>query len=62
MLFTKIDEILSPEARRNGYTLNEPDDHVLELIYQGKVVARFSQTGVTIDNVLAVVKENFHKG
>lgn len=30
-----------------GFTLEEPDDHVLVLLHQGELVARFSQTGAT---------------
>ncbi|MBA7607075.1 hypothetical protein ES703_14227 [subsurface metagenome] len=37
--------------------LSEPDDHVLELEIEGQVIARFSQTGVTIDNILKEVKD-----
>lgn len=37
------------------YSLNEPDDHTLELLYRGQVVATFSQEGVTIDNILKEV-------
>lgn len=36
--------------------LREPDDHVLELEVDGQVIARFSQTGVTIENILKEVE------
>ena len=36
--------------------LHEPDDHILELRYDDHVIARFSQTGVTIDNILKEIK------
>jgi len=37
-------------------TLTEPDDHTLQLEVCGQVIARFSQTGVTIENILKEVK------
>lgn len=37
-------------------TLSEPADHVLELKIEGQVIARFSQTGVNIENILKEVK------
>lgn len=37
-------------------TLSEPDDHILQLEIDGQVIARFSQTGVTIENILKEVK------
>lgn len=37
-------------------TLTEPDDHVLQLEIDGQVIARFSQTGVNIENILKEVK------
>ena len=30
-----------------GFTLEHPDDHVLILLHEGKLVAHFSQTGAT---------------
>ena len=50
------ESILSPEATRAGFSVTEPDDHVLELRKDGRVVARFSQTGVTIDNILREIE------
>jgi len=37
-------------------TLTEPDDHILQLEIDGQVIARFSQTGVNIENILKEVK------
>lgn len=37
-------------------TLSEPDDHILELKIEGQVIARFSQTGVVIENILKEVE------
>ena len=48
--------ILSPEAVREGFSVTEPDDHVLELRKDGQVIARFSQAGVTIDNILTEIE------
>ena len=39
-------------------TLREPDDHILELEIEGQVIARFSQTGVAIENILKAVKDH----
>lgn len=36
--------------------LTEPDDHILQLELDGQVIARFSQTGVTIENILKEIK------
>ncbi|MBA7568676.1 hypothetical protein ES708_10410 [subsurface metagenome] len=36
--------------------LSEPDDHILQLELDGQIIARFSQTGVTIENILKEVK------
>jgi len=30
-----------------GFTLEHPDDHIVELRHQGELIARFSQTGAT---------------
>ena len=38
-------------------SLTEDADHVLELRHQGEVVARFSQTGATVENILKVSRE-----
>lgn len=35
-----------------GYEVREDGDHILELRKDGQVLARFSQTGVTIQNVV----------
>ncbi len=33
------------EFADRGFTLEHPDDHVVELLHEGELVARFSQTG-----------------
>ena len=50
------ESILSPEAIRDGFSVTEPDDHVLELRKDGQVIARFSQAGVTIANILKEIE------
>lgn len=53
---TTLNDLLTKEARQQGLTIHEPDDHILELWdEQGNILARFSQTGTTIDNVLRVI-------
>ena len=36
--------------------LSEPSDHVLQLEMEGQVIARFTQTGVEIQNIIKEVK------
>ena len=48
--------ILSPEAIREGFSVRAPDDHILELLKDQKVIARFSQAGVEVDNILKEVE------
>jgi len=38
---------------RWGFTLVHPDDHILELLHEGELVARFSQTGATEESLQA---------
>lgn len=52
-----ISNVLTKEARDQGLTLNEPDDHILNLLYHGEVVARFSQTGAQVENILNEFQE-----
>ncbi|MBA7464982.1 hypothetical protein ES707_00141 [subsurface metagenome] len=35
------------EFADRGFTLEHPDDHIVELRHQGDLIARFSQTGAT---------------
>ena len=60
----QLNALLSQQAREQGLTLHEPDDDILELRLKAagrpeQTIARFSQTGVTIDNVMKVIKEDF---
>ena len=45
---------ITEEWRQQGLSLEEDGDHILELRQDGEVKARFSQTGVTIENILKV--------
>jgi len=52
-----LDSILTAEAKALGFTLSEDAGHILELKLRGKVVARFSQIAVTVDNILSEVQQ-----
>jgi len=58
---TGNESILSPEAIREGFSVTAPDDHILELRKGGNVIARFSQSGVTIDNILHEVESGKYR-
>ena len=45
------------EWKKLGIDVREDGDHILELLKDGKVIARFSQTGVTPENILKVAQE-----
>ena len=36
--------------------LQELDDHTVELLSEGQVIARFTQTGITIENILKEIE------
>lgn len=44
------------EWQEQGIELKEADDHILELYKDGHLIARFSQTGVAIENILKEVE------
>ena len=46
-----FNHVLNPDRVREGWSVREPDDHILELLYKGKVKARFSQIGVSTENL-----------
>ena len=48
--------LITKEWREQGVDLREEGDHILELRKDGQVIARFSQTGVEISNVLKEVQ------
>jgi len=39
------------EFSHRGFTLQHPDDHILELLHEGEPVARFSQLGATSESI-----------
>ena len=47
---------ITEEWKQQGLSLREEGDHILELLKDGKVIARFSQTGVKVDNILKEVE------
>ena len=51
------DNYITEEWRQQGLRLQEEGDHILELRHQGKVIARFSQTGATVENILKVAQQ-----
>jgi len=44
---------LTAEQRERGFSLDEPDNHTLLLLYQGKPVACFSSIGATVAEIRA---------
>ena len=50
------EQYITKEWRQQGVELREDGDHILELRKDGKVIARFSQSGATIDNILKEVE------
>ncbi len=53
MLKGILQAVLTIEQRRRGFSLDEPDDHTLRLLYQGKPVACFSSSGATATEIRA---------
>lgn len=43
--------VIAEEWREQGIELKESDDHVLELYKGGTLLARFTQTGITLDAI-----------
>jgi hypothetical protein len=50
-------QYITPEFRAQGVSLKEVGDHIVELREGNQVLARFSQTGVTIENLMQVTEE-----
>ena len=50
-------QYITEEWRVQGLSLHEEGDHILELRHQGQVLARFSQTGTTVENILKVAQK-----
>ncbi|GAI35567.1 unnamed protein product, partial [marine sediment metagenome] len=44
---------LTIEQRKRGFSLDEPNDHILRLLYQGEPVARFSSSSATVAEIRA---------
>ena len=49
-------QYITKEFKMQGVSLREPDDHVLELVKDGQVIARYSQSGVKVDNILKEIE------
>ena len=49
-----IGVILTAEQKRKGFSLDEPDDHTLCLLYHSKPAANFSSTGATVAEIRAI--------
>ena len=45
---TNLTGIISRESELAGFEVREPVDHILELRWQGRRVAMFTQTGTTV--------------
>jgi len=43
--------VIAKQWTQQGIELKEPDDHILELYKHGQLLARFSQTGVTLHDI-----------
>lgn len=56
-----VSYILTQEIQDQGFTLNEPDDHILELRRHGKLLASFSQTEVTLPNILKEIQKEIQE-
>jgi hypothetical protein len=49
-------EYITEEWREQGLSVTHDGNEVFELRYEGEVIARFSQTGATIDNILKEIE------
>ena len=52
----EIDSLIIEEFQTQGVELREPDDHILEILQDGQVIARCSQTGVQLENILKEIQ------
>lgn len=48
--------LITEEFKAQGVELREPDDHILELRKDGHLIARFSQSGVKVENILKEIE------
>ena len=53
---TNLDN-LPDKYKQFGYSLREPDDHILELLYKGAVIAFFGQAGATTENIIKAIED-----
>jgi len=51
-----LNKYITEGWKEQGIEVKEESDHILEVRKDGKVVARFSQTGVEIENVLKEIE------
>jgi len=49
-------DYITEEWQKQGFSLEEPDDHILELRKGGQVIATFSQTGVRVENIVKEIQ------
>jgi len=49
--------VIAKEWTQQGIELKELDDHMLQLYIKGQLIATFSQTGVTMDNILKEIRD-----
>jgi len=49
-------ELITKEWKEQGLELRHDGEQVLELLKDGQVIARYSQSGVTIENILKEVE------
>jgi len=61
MMSAVLEAALTSEQRQGGFRLVEPDDHTVELCYQGKPVARFNSSTATVAQIRATA-ERIAKG
>ena len=53
---TTMLEAINSYWKQQGVELKEIGDHIVELYKDGQFIARFSQTGVHIDNILKEIQ------
>ena len=56
-----LNHLLSPEYREQGITLEEQENHDLELLLNGKEMARFSKTKITVAAMVKIIAQDVSK-
>ena len=51
-----ISNLITDNFKAQGIELREPDDHILEIRKDGHLIARFSQDGVKVENILKEIE------